>query len=108
MALQSTAFLNTVIVTGPTGSATAASVAYTLEFGEVDGVMLPPSLVEDVCRDPIGLARLRRVKYVYFTGASLLTSAVEQLSDHVKSHSAMGSTEAGAYFLRMWVDNEWN
>lgn len=108
MALQSTVFLNTVLVTGPTGPATAASVAKILELGKVDGVILPPSLIEDLCRDPIGLARLRRVKYVYFAGAPLSTSAAEQLSDHVKIQSAMGTTEAGAYFLQIRDDNDWN
>ena len=108
MALQSTAFLNTVLVTGPAGPATAVSVAQILEFENVDGVILPPSLIEDLCCDPIGLARLRRLKYVYFAGAPLSTSAAEQLSDDVKIQSAMGTTEAGAYFLQIRDDNDWN
>lgn len=108
VALQMTVFLNSVVVVGPPGPATAANVTQILEFGNVAGAMLPPSLIEDICRDPLGLERLRRLKYVYFAGAPLPRSVAEQLSGYGKLQPAMGSTEAGAYFLQIRNNSDWD
>lgn len=108
VALQMTVFLSTVVVVGSPDPATAANVTQILEFGNVAGAILPPSLIEDICREPIGLERLRRLKYVYFAGAPLSRSIAEQLSDYGKLEPAMGSTEAGAYFLQIRNNSDWD
>jgi hypothetical protein len=107
VALQMTVFLNTVVVVGSPGPATGANVTQILEFGNVAGAMLPPSLIEDMCCDPAGLEGLRRLKYVYFAGAPLPLSVAEQLSGYGKLQPAMGSTEAGAYFLQIRNTSDW-
>lgn len=107
--LQMTVFLNTVVVVGPakSGPTTPASVRGILEFGDVDGVILPPSLIEPLCSDSEGLKQLRKLKYIYFAGAPLPPSAANKLVGHVPVKPAMGSTEAGAYFIKTCGDEDW-
>lgn len=109
VSLQMTVFLNTVVVVGPanSGPTTSASVGDILKFGDVAGAILPPSLIEPLCRDSRGLERLRQLKYVYFAGAPLPASAAKELVDHVPVHPAMRSTEAGAYFIKIRGDDDW-
>lgn len=107
VALQWTVFLNTVLVIGPPGPTTAATVTQTLEFGDVAGAVLPPLLIEDLCRDSKGLGLLRRLDYVYFAGAPLSRPVAEQLLGYTKVHPAMGSTEAGVHFIQIRNDDDW-
>ncbi|KAL9098557.1 MAG: hypothetical protein Q9187_009636, partial [Circinaria calcarea] len=105
-----TVFLNTTIVIGPgsLGPATAASVTQILEFGNAAGAIMPPSLIETLCCDPVDLKRLRDLKYIYFAGAPLPRSVAEKLSEHVKLLPAMGTTEAGACFIQIRNDDDWD
>ena len=107
VALQWTTFLNTVLVVGPPALATADQVVQILDHGNVTGVVLPPSLIEDVCRHPRGVNGLRSLEYVYFVGAPLPQPIAEQLVGHCKVQPAMGSTEAGAYFIQVRNDDDW-
>ncbi|KAI9879106.1 MAG: hypothetical protein M1830_009559 [Pleopsidium flavum] len=99
LALQWTTFLNTVLVVGPPDAATAVQVIQILDPGNFAGVVLPASLIEDVCRHPQGVNGLSSMEYVYFVGAPLLQLIAEQLVGHCKVQPAMGSTEAAAYFI---------
>ncbi len=109
VALQMTVFLGTVVVFGPGDKpATAAIVDQIFEFGNVAGTMLPPSLLEDLCRNPSMLERVRKLKYVHYAGAPLSIATGNLISQHVKLVPAIGSTEAGAYFPRLRNDPDWN
>ncbi|KAI9870878.1 MAG: hypothetical protein M1830_003674 [Pleopsidium flavum] len=109
VALQMTVFLGTVVVFGPADKpATAAIVDQILEFGDVAGTMLPPSLLEDLCRNPSMLERVRKLQYVHYAGAPLSVATGNLISQHVKLVPAIGSTEAGAYFPGVRNDPDWN
>lgn len=108
VALQMTVFLNSVVVVGPPDPATADIATQILKFGNVASALLPPSLIEELCRNPIGLDCLRRLKHLYFAGAPLAGWAAEKLSGYGKLQPAMGTTEAGPYFIQVRDDNDWN
>ncbi len=110
MALQFPVFLDTVVVigpanAGPTGPALAQEI---IRKGRVQSVMLPPSLIDGLCESSTGLQCLRELNYVYYAGAALSCRTAEKLLGHVPILPAMGSTEAGGYFLLFTGDNDWN
>ena len=107
VALQWTVFLNTILIVGSPDTANADQIIQLLEFGKVAGVVMPPSLIEDICYHPKGVNSLRRLHYVYFAGAPLSKPTAEQLVGYCKVQPAMGSTEAGAYFIQIRNDDDW-
>ena len=101
--------LGMVVVIGPADQpATPKLLDQVMKLGKVSGVLLPPSLLEDTCRDPGMLERVRQLKYVHYAGASLKKSTGDLISRHVKLISALGSTEAGPYFVEYHGDSEWS
>ncbi|RDL36935.1 uncharacterized protein BP5553_04368 [Venustampulla echinocandica] len=106
--LQMTVFLGTIVVFGPsTGPATTQTVDLIFQHGNVAGAMLPPSLLEDLCKDQDMLGRVRKLKYVHFAGAPLNKVAGDKISKYVNLMPAIGSTEAGPYFPRVRNDTDW-
>ena len=107
--MQFTVFLGSIVVVGPTSSSpTNASVAIdVLKYGQVEGALFPPALIDSVCDDPVGAERLRKLDYLYFAGAPLSRRTAEKLLGHVPLYPGMGSTEAGAYFLKITGDEDW-
>ena len=104
-----TVLLDMVVVMGPAHRpATAAVVDQVLTLGSVTGVILPPSLLENLCREPSMLEHLRKIKYVHYAGADLNKATGDAISQHVKLVSALGSTEAGPYYVRIHDEPEWN
>ena len=95
MALQATTFLNTILVVASQDAMTASKVTELLDLGRVTGVIMPLSLIEDICRQPKGLDRLQALSYVYFADAPLSRPTAEQLLGYCKAQPSMGSTEAG-------------
>lgn len=108
VALQTTVYLNSVVVVGSPAPTTADIAAQIMKFGNIASAILPPSLMEELCRNPVGLECLRRLKYIYFAGAPLAAWAAEKLSGYGKLEPAMGTTEAGPYFIQVRDDNDWN
>ena len=107
--LQMPVLLDMVAVLGPADApATAKVVDQVLKLGQVTGVILPPSLLEDLCRDPTMLEQVRKLKYVHYAGAPLNKSVGDSISRHVKLLSALGSTEAGPYFVKFHGDSDWD
>ena len=108
-ALQMTTFLNTILVIGPVGPPpTAQIVDQILHFGNVVGAELPPSLIEDMCRDDTMLKRLQDLKYLYYAGAPLNKATGDRLAGRCFLHPGIGSTEAGGYFTKVRDDDDWN
>ena len=105
--LQWTTFLNTTLVIAPPSTTTASQIVQVLELGRATGVIMPPSLIEDICRQPSGLDCLRKLDTVYFAGAPLPRRVAEKLVGHCKVQPGMGSTEAGAYFVQIRNDDDW-
>lgn len=107
MALQMTVFLQTIMVVGPVSlPPTAELISQIFQHGAVVAAILPPSLLEDLCASPSSLALIRsQLKYVYFGGAPLPKAVGALISPYVKLMPAMGSTEAGGYFLEVRTDD---
>ena len=106
-ALQWTTFLNMILVVGPPRTASSAETLQILEYGKASGAVLPPSLIDEICRNPEDVTKLRRLEYIYFAGAPLSASSADHLVGHCKVQPGMGSTEAGAYFISIRNDDDW-
>jgi len=109
VALQFTVYLAAVLVVGPatSGPASPQIAKEVMSYGKVECAMLPPALIDGLCKDDGGLDCLRSLKYLYFAGAPLARKSAERLVGHVTLKPAMGSTEAGAYFLQNTGDEDW-
>lgn len=107
MALQMTVFLQTIMVLGPVSAPpTAQVISQIFQHGGVVATILPPSLLEDLCAIPDSLALIRsQLKYVYFGGAPLPKAVGALIAPYVKLMPAIGSTEAGAYFVEVRNDD---
>ncbi|KAF2017909.1 AMP-binding enzyme [Aaosphaeria arxii CBS 175.79] len=109
VSLQFPVFLGGVVVIGPPGAGpTTPNVAEeVIKRANAQGVMLPPALIDGLCETPAGLESLRQLDYIYFAGAPMLRPTAEKLLPYVPVKPGMGSTEAGAYFLRISGDEDW-
>ena len=108
MVLQLPVLLDMIIVLGQANQpATATSIDQILKLGNLTGMMVPPSFLEDLCRDADMLERVRALKYVHYVGAPLDKGVGDLLWGHVKLLSAIGSTEAGFYFQQYHGEPEW-
>lgn len=107
VALQLTVFEQTVMVVGPASlPATAELVSQILQYGAVVAAMLPPSLLEDLCAIPSSLALIRsQLKQIYYCGAPLPKAVGALISPYLTLAPAIGSTEAGAYILKVQTDD---
>ena len=70
--LQMPVLLDMVVVLGRADQpANATSVDQILKLGKVTGMILPPSLLESLCRDTDILERIQALKYVHYIDAPL-------------------------------------
>ncbi|KAF1973116.1 putative AMP-binding enzyme [Bimuria novae-zelandiae CBS 107.79] len=109
VSLQFPLFCGSVVIIGPatSGPTTPSVAAEVLRHSKAEGVVLPPALIDGLCNNPDGLECLRNLKYIYFAGAPLMSLTAAKLIDYVSVHPAMGSTEAGAYFIRITGTEDW-
>ncbi|KAF2705779.1 putative AMP-binding enzyme [Pleomassaria siparia CBS 279.74] len=109
VALQFPILCGGVVVIGPAGSGptTPTAAREVMIHGQVQGSMVSPALIDDMCATAEGLECLRNLDCLYFAGAPLSPSTAAKLIGHVPIKPAMGSTEAGAYFLRITGDEDW-
>jgi acyl-coenzyme A synthetase/AMP-(fatty) acid ligase len=109
VALQFPVFLGTVFVVGPVtaGPLDPTSARDTLKWSQAQGALFPPALIDGMCEDPSGLECLRGLDHLYFAGAPLARRTAEKLVDYVSVKPAMGSSEAGAYFLQITGKDDW-
>jgi acyl-coenzyme A synthetase/AMP-(fatty) acid ligase len=106
MTLSMTSFVNMVCVLGPGGMPSTKQFWDVVNYGQVEGALLPPSIIEQLCQDPKGLESLRKLQYLHYAGAPLSVKAAIQLIPHVKPVPCIGSTEAGGYFTEIRSGNE--
>ncbi|TVY21569.1 Non-canonical non-ribosomal peptide synthetase FUB8 [Lachnellula arida] len=107
-ALQWTTFLNMVLVVAPPMNNTASQTIQVLQESKAEGAIMVPSQITDVFRTPLGLETLRRLGYLYFAGAPLSKAVAEKLVGYVKVQPAMGTTEAGAYWIEIRNEDDWD
>lgn len=109
MVLAFTTFLHSTVVIGPPTPPTPQIVVDILRYGHVDGTLLTPALVEELCRTPTGFDALCKLGFILYAGAPLSVTAGGQLVSHVVLSPTIGSPEAGPY-LTVIHDNKdaWN
>ncbi|KAE8360421.1 hypothetical protein BDV27DRAFT_161686 [Aspergillus caelatus] len=101
MALAMPIFLHTITVVGPPVPPSAEVVMKTIRYSHVEGALLPPALIDELCQSPSGLDALRQLKYVHYAGAPLSKKTGGQLASHVRIVPCISSTEAGGYFTQI-------
>ena len=106
-AKQWAVFSNMVLVIGPPDETTARDVIRILSYGKASGAVLAPSTIESQCRTQAGIDSLRRLDYIHFVGAALTASTAQHLVGHCNLQPGMGSTEAGAYFIIICNEDDW-
>lgn len=99
-------FIHTVIVLGPSSPPSPHTTQAIIQYGKVEGAMLPPSLIEGLCSTPTGLSSLQNLEFIQYIGAPLSKNTGNKLSSHVRLAPSIGSTEAGGYFVELRNDVE--
>lgn len=109
VALQFTVYFSSILVVGPAtpGPASPQTARDVMRHGKVNGALMPPALIDGLCEEQSGINCLRGLKYLYFAGAPMNRKTAEKLIGHVPVKPAMGSTEAGAYFIQILDDEDW-
>jgi hypothetical protein len=98
MSIAMTSFVHMTAVIGPPGPHPPDVLAEVLRYGDVDGALLPPALIDGLCLSETGLQALRDLKYIHYAGAPLSAKSGELLVPYVQVVPCIGSTEAGGYF----------
>ena len=100
-------FVRTVVVLGPVQYLPNPSVVQqVLQYGEVDGALLPPALIDALCLDQSGLSALRSLDYIHYCGAPLGTNNGNKLCSHVRLAPSIGTTEAGGYLTKLYPTSD--
>lgn len=82
----------------PPADATAFSPAVfkkLLEMNMVDGIMSPPHTVVQLYNDPETQKLLKSLQYILYLGAAMDQAIGDDLAEHTKLTSIIGSTETG-------------
>jgi thioester reductase-like protein len=74
----------------------AQLVIFVLEQKRPWGVLLPPSLLEDISNSPRGMNALAKLAYAFYGGAPLAKDVAERITKHTTLVASIGSTECGA------------
>ncbi|THC89587.1 hypothetical protein EYZ11_010967 [Aspergillus tanneri] len=72
----------------------------------IDGALLMPALIDQLCILPDGLQALRELKYIHYAGAPLSSKSGNLLSPYTQVVPCVGSTEAGGYFTSIHQNKE--
>ncbi|KAI9737185.1 MAG: putative NRPS-like protein biosynthetic cluster [Cirrosporium novae-zelandiae] len=98
----------TVVLSHPDVPPTAEYISKLLDQGGIDGLISPPSILEDLTKIPTAVERLSRLKYIAYTGGPLPKHAGDFLASKVQSlMSAMGQTEYGWYHVGVTDSSKW-
>ena len=98
-----------IAVRGPLGPPSPETIIEMLQFGDIEGAVMTPSLIDVVCLTQEGLNALRKLRYIHYAGAPLPGKAGKQLASYVTLVPSIGSTEAGGYFTEICqAIDDWN
>lgn len=106
MTLCMTGYINTTVVLGPSSPPTPKTIQQIIQYGRVEGAILPPILIDQLCSNSHGLSALRTLDYLQYVGAPLGKKSGTLLSQYVRLAPSIGSTEAGGYFIELRADHE--
>ena len=88
---------NITTVLAPSKPLTPSLVNSLQNYGHCSGLVLPPSLLEDLTRDPDFLLDLGILRYVAYSGGPLGRDGGDKVTSVTKLFNWFGSTEAGLY-----------
>ncbi|KAB8223973.1 putative AMP-binding enzyme [Aspergillus novoparasiticus] len=98
MSLAMTGFVNMTSVIGPPAPPTPRLLIDIFRYGRIDGALLMPALIDQLCLLPEGIEALRELKYIHYAGAPLSAKSGNLLAPYTQVVPCVGSTEAGGYF----------
>lgn len=84
-------------VLAPPRPLTADIVNHIQIHGDCNGIVSPPSLLEDISKDLGHLSDLKKLRYVAYAGGPLARSVGDQIAPLTKLFNWLGSTEAALY-----------
>ena len=85
-----------VMVMPPPGPLTAEVADGVHQYGNVVGSMLPPSVLADICNNPLQLANLERLDFVAFGGGPLPRQVGTAITSKTKAYNIIGATETSS------------
>lgn len=107
--LNAAAFVGLTTVMLPPGATVNPELIIQIcERTGIQGLITPPSLIEELSRDPAGLELLKSFTYILWVGAGLSQSVGDALAPFTHLVPAIGSTERGLQIsfetedTRMW------
>ncbi|KAE8151841.1 putative AMP-binding enzyme [Aspergillus avenaceus] len=98
LSLSITSFLHMTSVIGPPAPVGPKLLIDIFRHGRIDGAVLLPALIDQLCLLPEGLQALRELQYVHYAGAPLSSRSGDLLSPYTQVVPCVGSTESGGYF----------
>ncbi|RAH51134.1 acetyl-CoA synthetase-like protein [Aspergillus brunneoviolaceus CBS 621.78] len=97
--IATTSYVNMTAVLGPSTALTPATVISVFQNTHIDGTLLPPALIDGLCLSEAGLAALRSLSFLMYTGAPLAAKSAALLTPYIPVViNGVGTTEAGGYF----------
>ena len=107
MVTSMSAFIGSVAVLGPSALPPTPNILRgIIDYGEVDGMLLLPAMIDQLCLDSAGFTALQKLDYIHYCGASLGLSTGAKLAPFVQMAPSIGSTEAGGYFVELSNNSE--
>lgn len=90
-------FHNICTVIAPSQLLNASAVNSLQIYGACNGLVTPPSLLDDLSRDPEHLEDLRKLRFVTYAGGPLSRSGGDRIALNTKVLNLPGSTERSMY-----------
>ena len=105
MSLATAVFTGMTIIMPPPGPPSLDTILGTLETSRAETAFLPPSLLEDISKQPALLKTLRNLKHVLYAGGSLSKAAGDAIASKTTLWTILGTTEIG-YIPILDVDRD--
>ncbi|KAA8650297.1 uncharacterized protein ATNIH1004_002980 [Aspergillus tanneri] len=97
------------LVFGPPGKPASREVVQEiLRVADVDALLLPPSVLEDITCDSTILDRVNTLRYILYGGGCLNRNAGDILSNRTQLLNGIGSTECGSIIQFPMDSRYWN
>ncbi|MCJ1383931.1 hypothetical protein MMC17_007045 [Xylographa soralifera] len=107
MSLFTAAFTRMTIIMPSPNPLSVDGIMETLEIAKADTVLLPPSIIEDISKQPALLTKLSNVKRVMYAGGALPKSAGDAVASKVTLWTIFGNTEIGYLPLLVVDGDDW-
>lgn len=103
--LAFTTYLDMTAIIGPAAPPSPETMTQMLQHTHIDGIIVPPAIIDGMVRDEVSLTALRSLQYVYYAGAPLLSRSADLLTPYTRVAPVIGSTEGCGYLTKMYSDH---